>query len=470
MMTNTVLIIEDEKLLGSELNHYFQKQGWDVVLQTNIADARQYLLSEDIEPLVVLSDLNLPDGNGLDLLEDIRNNHNISEWIFLTAYGSVPESVRAVHLGAYDFLEKPCDLERLNLVVSGAKRSAQAQQRLKEVNKAQTLKYTHQTFVGQSEAAQKVRNMLLKLSEVPFSALIISGETGTGKGLAARILHHSSNRAEDPLIEINCAALPHDLLESELFGHEAGAFTGAKNRRRGLFEQANGGTLFLDEIGELDMELQSKLLKAIEDRRIRRLGGDKELEIDVQVIAASNLDLPDQIKKGDFRADLYHRLSVFNLHLPSLADRKEDLYDLVPVFVKEFNAKAHKNVQHIPQAVWTRLQEHSWSGNVRELRNVIERCVLFSVDKNFPYDWLLLHSGDEKRTVNNNTLVEVNKNSLSIPIDGSMALDDMDRFIIKTTLERCKYNVTAASRLLGTTRETLRYRIQKYNLMTKEDV
>lgn len=467
-MLNTLLIIEDEKLLGTELERYFLRQGWDVVLHDNIEDAKKCLFSEKIEPLIVLSDLSLPDGNGLDLLEEVRSQQKTSEWVFLTAYGSVPESVRAVRLGAYDFLEKPCDLERLNLVISGAKRSALAQRRLKDESNAQTLKYSSQTFLGQSEAANNVRDMLLKLSQVPFSALIISGETGTGKGLAARILHHSSSHADGPLIEINCAALPHDLLESELFGHEAGAFTGAKNRRRGLFEQADGGTLFLDEIGELSMELQSKLLKAIEDRRIRRLGGEKELNINVQIITASNLNLQEQIKNGDFRADLFHRLSVFNLHLPSLADRKEDLQDMVPALIKEFNAKAHKNVQNISQAVWNKLYDHNWPGNVRELRNVIERCVLFSSGKNFPEEWLVFNSIDN--TAENNNQNQIDNNSLVIPIDGSMALEDMDRFIIKTTLKRCNYNVTAAARLLSTTRETLRYRIQKYKLLAKDNL
>ena len=468
-MIDTLLIIEDEKLLGTEMSRYFERQGWDVDLYSTIEDAKNALLNEDVEPLVVLSDLNLPDGNGLDLLEEVRKHRHAGEWVFLTAYGSVPESVRAVRLGAFDFLEKPCDLDRLNLVVSGATRSAQAQRRLKEENKVQSQRYSVESYLGSSKAAQNVRDMLQRLSQVPFSALIIDGETGSGKGLAARILHHCSNRSEGPLIEINCAALPHELLESELFGHEAGAFTGAKNKRRGLFEQAHGGTLFLDEIGELDLELQSKLLKAIEDRKVRRLGGEKELNIDVQVIVATNLDLQKQIAQGKFRADLYHRLSVFNLRLPSLSERKEDLHELVPVLIREFNSKAHKTVEHISSAVWKRLFDHDWPGNVRELRNAIERCVLFSTDQNFPIEWLLSSPNTSSNTDAGNPDIQVNHNTLTIPIDGSMALDDMDRFIIKTTLERCKFNVTAAARLLGTTRETLRYRIQKYNLMVKEE-
>ena len=459
-MTDTIFIIEDEVLLGNELARHFRIEGWEVVLIKNLEQARNLLIDEQQEPLVVLSDLNLPDGTGLDLLEACRKHNNTSEWIFLTAYGSVPESVRALRLGAFDFIEKPCALDRLDLVVSGAKRSAQAQRRLKDETRTQTRLFSPISFYGQSEAAQQVRDMLLKISQVPFSALIISGETGTGKGLAARIIHHSGCRSEGPLVEVNCAAFPRDLLESELFGHESGAFTGARARRRGLFEQASGGTLFLDEIGELDLDLQSKLLKAIEDKKIRRLGGENEVPVDVQIVAASNLSLPEQISKGKFRADLYHRLCVFQLYLPSLVERKQDLHDLVPAFIREYNSKAHKSVKIVPPQVWTSLEQHDWPGNVRELRNVVERCVLFSSGEVFPMQWLSLTSGQHQRRLPQTG----NPNVIQLPVDGSMALDDMDKYIIQTTLERCQYNVTAAARFLGTTRETLRYRIQKYNL------
>ena len=303
--------------------------------------------------------------------------------------------------------------------------------------------------------------MLTKLTHVPFSTLIISGETGTGKGLAARILHHSGARADGPLVELNCAALPRELLESELFGHEAGAFTGAKGRRRGLMEQAHGGTLFLDEIGEMDLELQSKLLKAIEDRSVRRLGGDREVSIDVQIVAASNRDLETQVSEGNFRSDLYHRLSVFNLHLPALRTRKEDLDDLVPHFIAEYNAKAGQRVQVVPDEVWARLRSHDWPGNVRELRNVVERCVLFAEGEVFPIQWLQLSAPGSSPAAHR---AGANGEQVIIPLDGSMTLDDMDRYIIQTALEQNQHNVTATARALGTTRETLRYRVTKYGL------
>ncbi len=464
-MPDSLLIIEDERLLGTELQRHYHRKGWDVAHVETLRGAERFLRRGEPEPFVVLSDMNLPDGNALDLLERLRADSRYTcEWIFLTGYGEVPDSVRALRLGAYDFLTKPCEQDRLDLVVAGAVRSAKAQQRLHEASSSQVRRYTSDSFLGRSAAARRVRDILEKIAAVPFSALVISGETGTGKGLAARILHYSGRRAEGPLVEINCAALPRELLESELFGHEQGAFTGAKGRHRGLMEQANTGTLFLDEIGELPADLQAKLLTAIEDRAIRRLGGERLIAVDVQIIAASNRNLEESVAKGAFRADLFHRLSVVQLELPALRERKEDLEDLVPVFVSEYNAKAAKQVRSVPGTAWSAMKQHSWPGNVRELRNVIERCVLFSSGVDLPVDWLQLSASPALEGAPVNVATEGDR--LHLPLDGSMRLEDMDRYIIETTLKRHGYNVTAAARALGTTRNTLRYRIQKYGLQS----
>jgi transcriptional regulator with PAS, ATPase and Fis domain len=323
-------------------------------------------------------------------------------------------------------------------------------------------RYSPDAYIGHSQQAQNIRQLLAKLTQVPFSALIIGGESGTGKGLAARILHYGGSRARQPMIEVNCAALPRELLESELFGHEPGAFTGAAGRHRGLLEQADGGTLFMDEIGEMPLDLQAKLLKMIEDHKVRRLGGEKEIHVDVQIVAASNRDLENMAQTGTFRADLYHRLSVFRVILPPLRAAVEDLDELVPLFIAEYNAKAGRRVKEIPPAVWTALKAYHWPGNVRELRNVIERCVLFSDNAVFPGQWLQLPGlPDIKHD-------RASIDTLCLPLDGSMVLDDMDRFIIKTALERADNNLAAAARALGTTRETLRYRVRKYNLKVVE--
>jgi DNA-binding NtrC family response regulator len=463
-MPDTLLVIEDERLLRTELERHFRGGGWEVATAEALGSAKKLFRDREVDPLVVLTDMSLPDGNALDLLEETREKRLLGEWIFLTGYGSVPDSVRALRLGAFDFLEKPCELERLDMVVAGAARSARAQRRLKEQAAAQSLKYSPSSFTGISPSARYVRDMIEKLAGVPFSAVVITGETGTGKGLAARILHHAGRRSEGPLVEVNCAAFPRDLLESELFGHEAGAFTGAKGLHRGLLEKADQGTLFLDEVSEMPLELQVKLLKAIEDRSFRRLGGEREIRVDLTVIAATNRDIEARVQEGLFRGDLYHRLSVFRLELPPLRDRKEDLEALVPLFIAEFNALAGKSVRLVSEETWRRLERHDWPGNVRELRNAVERSVLFAQTELLPDEWLQLRAAKPELAAS----PRVEGDWLSLPLDGSMPLDAMDRYIIKTALERNQQNVTKAARALGTTRETLRYRIQKYGL-TRSD-
>jgi two-component system response regulator AtoC len=462
-MPDSLLIIEDETLLGTELQRHFRREGWEVSWVRTIAEAETLLFSESLSPLIVLSDMSLPDGNGLDLLESVRQKNLAGEWLFLTGYGTVPDSVRALKLGALDFLTKPCDLARLDLIIAAATRSGRAQRRIAEHSAVAAQRYSVDNFSGSSAASSNARQMLTRLTGVPYSALLIHGETGTGKGLAARILHHGGTRASAPLIEVNCAALPHELIESELFGHEPGAFTGAKTRRRGLFEQADGGTLFLDEVGELAPDMQAKLLKAIEDRVIRRVGGDREITLDVQLIAATNQNLVEAVAAQRFREDFYHRLSVFRLELPPLRQRREDIRALVQRFVTEFNLKAGKKIRHIRDSTWLLLEQHDWPGNIRELRNAIERAVLLTPNdiETLQEEWLQLTPA---RTTSAPPTSQANGNLLCLPLDGSMALDDMDRHIIQTTLSRCAYNVTAAARALGTTRETLRYRVEKYGI------
>jgi len=458
---DTLLIIEDEALLGNELARFFRKQHWDVSLATDIKSARQLLSEHDTEPLVILSDMSLPDGNALDFLEQTRNSLPHCEWIFLTGYGSVTDSVRALRLGAYDFIEKPCELDRLHMLVEGAARSARAQRRLQQETSQHFNRYTIEALVGRSQKTQSLRDMLKQLANVPFSSLVISGETGTGKGLVTRILHYSGSRASKPLVELNCAAIPKDLLESELFGYEAGAFTGAKKRHRGLLEQADTGTIFLDEIGELDLDLQGKLLKAVEELRFRRLGSESTVEVDVQIIAATNRDLLQKVKSGEFRQDLYHRLSVLNIHIPPLRERLEDLRDLVPQFVADCNIKSGKHIKTIPESVWEQLETYDWPGNIRELHNIIERCVLLSGNEIFPAQWLQLPNNSEIPTAENN--------GMFIPLDGSLSLQDMEKVIIQEALNRANNNVTGAARLLRATRETMRYRVQKYHLKYDQD-
>ena len=461
-MAENLLIIEDEALLGREMQRRFVKQGWDVVLVTDLAEARQQLVDEQLQPHVVLADMNLPDGNSLDLLQSLRDDKaHVGEWIFLTAYGSIPDSVRALQLGAHDFLEKPVDDARLDLSVARASRSAKAQRRLSNASASEAAKYRIEQFIGRSERAEETRHMFTQIATAEFSALVLRGDTGTGKGLAARILHYNGPRADGPMVEVNCAALPEELLESELFGHEAGAFTGAKSRREGLFEQADGGTLFLDEIGEMPLGLQAKLLKAVEDRTIRRVGGNREISVDVIIIAATNRDLETEVAEGRFRSDLYHRLSVFQIVLPSLAHRKDDIEDLVGAFVAEFNRRRKDRIEEIPDDVWEQLKAYDWPGNVRELRNVIERGVLLSRGGALESRWLQL-SDTAKPSAS------VDGDTICFPLNGAITLDEMERRMIEEALRREHANVTRAAGLLGISRQTMRYRIEKHHIDVEE--
>jgi DNA-binding NtrC family response regulator len=461
-MKDSLLIIEDESLLGNELSRFFRKQQWDVTLATDIKSARQLLNEQCIDPIIILSDMNLPDGNALDFLEQTSGSLSHCEWIFLTGYGSVTDSVRALRLGAYDFIEKPCELDRLHMLVEGAARSARAQRRLEQETNQHFNRYSTEALVGRSQKTKQLREMVKQLAHAPFSSLVISGETGTGKGLVTRILHYTGRRASKPLVELNCAAIPKDLLESELFGYEAGAFTGAKKRHRGLLEQADTGTIFLDEIGELDLDLQGKLLKAVEELRFRRLGSENTIDVDVQIIAATNRDLLQKVKSGEFRQDLYHRLSVININIPPLRERLEDLRDLVPQFVADCNIKTGKNIKTIPDSVWKQLGAYDWPGNIRELHNVIERCVLLADSDILSAQWLQLPN-------KYNMVPAVGNNGMFIPLDGTLSLNDIEKHVLQEALHRSNNNVTAAARLLRATRETMRYRVQKHHLKYEQD-
>jgi len=460
----TMMIIEDERLLGSELKRRFEREGWHVTWSPDLNDARRIVFTLGFSPSIVLSDMNLPDGNGLDFLEEARREGVKGEWIFLSGYGTRRDIERAAELKALDFLAKPLDYHKLDLTIAAAFRGAKARQQISDTASTERRRHSPASFVGSSPASARVRTMLEQLSKVPLSSVLLTGETGTGKGLAAKILHYSGLRSEGPFVDVNCAAFPKDLLESELFGHEQGAFTGAKGRHRGLMEQADGGTLFLDEIGEMDFGLQSKLLKALEDQSFRRVGGEASISVDVQLIAASNRDLRQMSASGDFRSDLYHRIAVFEVALPSLRERAGDIEPLVEAMIAEFNAKAGKHVSNVPGAILSELKSYAWPGNVRELRNVIERSVMLSTGRDLPGEWLGLSPAPVALPDGHEEGGSASGEWIRLPLDGSMALDEMDRFIIETALKRNGHNVMATARALGTTRETLRYRIQKYAL------
>lgn len=476
-MSQLLAIIHSDKIERSTLREILEEQQLQSLEFDSFTTANDAISQGSCHPMVVLA--KTPE-NKTDFgnLTEMQSRLPYSEWIFLFDPAQKTPSHQLDDY-AYDLLCFPAvPPERLRVVVKRALRSAQTQWQLNNAASARQQRYQPSAYIGNSEQVKQLRSMIHQLSEVPLNTLIITGETGTGKGLVAKIVHHTGQRKKGPLIELNCAALPRELLESQLFGHESGAFTGAKSRHHGLFEQANGGTLFLDEIGDLDLDLQAKLLKAIEDKRIRRLGGQHEIQVDVQIFAAASRRLEDAVQQGVFRDDLFHRLNIFSLHLPPLRERKQDLIQLAPWFIAKFNQQAGKRVSKIPDKIWDKLFEYNWPGNVRELQNVIERSVLLAKSDALPSQWLQLSQATPKDNPldvrqystqeNSNTLIDDNHkslpNKLTFTLDGKTGLDDIEIEVIQKALALCENNVSSAAKILCTTRETLRYRIKKFKI------
>lgn len=375
-LKHTILVIDDDRLVGEAIVHALSGHYASVV---HIPDPQRALEEfESIAPDVVLLDIYLGKLNGLELLEHLRREGVKVPVIVMTGFGDIKTAIRAMKAGAEDFIAKPVDVEQLDVVIARALQH-DAMRRQVEVLENELALYTTSNIIGSSEALRKALEIATIIAKAPDTTALILGESGTGKEVLARFIHHQSARAKGPFVTVNCGAIPRELAESELFGYERGAFTGATEKvRQGRFEQAHRGTILLDEVGELSPEMQVKLLRVLQERRFYRLGGSKEITVDVRVIAATNRDLEKLVEEGKFREDLYYRLNVATIYLPPLRERKEDIPLLAAAFIKEFNAKFGRAVEGFePQAAELLLQYH-WKGNVRELRNVIERVVLLS--------------------------------------------------------------------------------------------
>ncbi|MFN3784415.1 MAG: sigma-54-dependent transcriptional regulator [Spirosomataceae bacterium] len=364
-----ILVIDDEKSIREALKDVLEFEGYEVDMAIDGQQGLDMLNKKAYQ--VALCDIKMPKMDGLELLHKAKEEGVQAQFVMISAFGNVETAVEATKLGAFDFLVKPPDLNRLLITVRNAIERTQAKQVIKtlekKVNKAHEI-------VGESEVIQKVKENITRVAPTD-ARVLITGSNGSGKELVAKQIHLQSTRASQPLIEVNCAAIPAELIESELFGHEKGAFTSAMKQRIGKFEQADGGTLFLDEIGDMSLSAQAKVLRALQEKKITRVGGDKEIKVNVRVIAATNKDLQQEIQAGNFREDLYHRLNVIPIQVPSLAERKEDVPLLVERFFQDFSMEYGGTRTILPEASLY-LQELPWTGNVRELRNVIERLYI----------------------------------------------------------------------------------------------
>jgi two-component system response regulator AtoC len=371
-MTATILLVDDEKNARNNIGSYLESEGYEVLLAADLKTARKHLSAQEAD--IVLLDVQLPDGYGPDLLAETAQLPNRPPIIMITAHGKIDMAVEAMKNGAHDFIQKPIKFDRLEQSIKRAQDIVEMREELNHYRKTQ--REALDSIVINSEIMKEVFTEAQRASKRSTS-ILISGETGTGKEVLARAIHRMGPRSEKPFIDINCAAVQNTMLESELFGYEAGAFTGAQKRKRGLIEVADEGILFLDEISSMSPDMQAKVLRALEERTFRRVGSTTSIQVDVQVLAASNKNLPELIEKGEFREDLFYRLKVINIHIPPLREHPEDIPGLAGHFIKANNPKMGLNIENMTPVALDLLKKYSWPGNIRELRNVIERAMIF---------------------------------------------------------------------------------------------
>ncbi|MFN8652440.1 MAG: sigma-54 dependent transcriptional regulator [Gemmatimonadales bacterium] len=477
MSASTVLVVDDERNLARAIKAYLAENGYETEVAYDAESALPLLAT--LRPDVVITDVRLPGMNGIELLKRVREFDPAIAIVVMTAHGSIEGAVEAVKLGAFDYVKKPIDLEELKLLADRARENTLLRQELSWYRKRESGgDEPFADVMGSSPAMRAVleqARQVAALDETP--PVLITGETGTGKGLVARTIHASSARSGQPFIDVNCTAIPASLMEAELFGHERGAFTDAKQSRVGLFEAAEGGFIFLDEIGDLELALQGKLLRAIEDRVVRRVGGVRDRKIDVRILSATNRDLEREVERERFRRDLFFRLAVIPLRLPPLRERGDDVLLLAQHYLKRFSAKYGKDVRRISAAAEQLMLGYPWPGNVRELSHVIERAVLWSKGPEIGVDHLSLtrpveEGGQADRRSGGqpiNAAPEMRDDSTDrqkadrLTASG-LTLDEVERNMLEQALRDTAGNQTRAAQQLGISRDTLRYRMKKFGL------
>ena len=464
-----VLVVEDEQMLAWSIENHLSQLGCEVKRVHRAEDARREFRL--FRPDVAVCDLRLPDGDGMDLLSDWKAADSTLPVILMTAHGGLDSAIHAVRLSAFDYLQKPFDLKDLSAAL---RRAAEVASLRQKVSRLEGVAKGREPVVieGRSKAMQKLREVLRRIAKTNTDTILVSGETGVGKELAAQALHEWSSRARAPYVEINCASIPETLLESELFGYERGAFTDARQRKLGLFEMAHGGTIFLDEIGEMPIKLQVKLLRALEYRRFRRLGGVKDIEFNARIVAATNRDLLKEIASERFRADLYYRLNVVAIEVPPLRQRRDDIPVLVEFFLKKICANLQCPIPKITGAALECLSAHPWPGNVRELRNVLHRAIVMHGSERIDPEHLKLDQSPVAGPRDSAAIAPMpsapnlssNLNQIELPDDG-LSLVELERNLLQQALRKTRYNQKRSAALLGISRHTLRYRLEKHKLL-----
>lgn len=440
----TILVVDDEKNYLVVLEALLSEEGYEVLTTPNPSEALDIINHVDLD--LVITDMKMPQMDGIVLLEKIKQINPNLPVIMMTAYGTIEKAVEAMKKGAFDYITKPFENEELKLNIRKAANMYHLLKENKLLAQALYSQYQFGNIIGKSKEMRAIFELIRKVSSTKATVLI-TGESGTGKELVAKAIHYNSPRKNRPFVSVNCGALAETLLESELFGHERGSFTGAIGMRKGRFELAHGGTLFLDEVSEMSPALQVKLLRVLQEKEFERVGGTRTIKVDVRIIAASNQDLKESIKKGTFREDLYYRLNVVHVHLPPLRERTEDIPLLVAHFLRKYTKEMKKGDIKVSERAFHRIYEYPWPGNVRELENAIERAVVLC----------------EQGTIEAYHLPETLQD-LSPGIKLPEALEKIEMQLIKQALVRTNYVQAKAARLLGITKSLLQYKMKKYNL------
>jgi len=460
MPKETILVVDDERLVRWSLQQKLEQWGYHVSLAEDGATALGRIQLDN--PDLVTLDVKLPDMTGIDVLSELRNRNIQIPVIVITAFGIVDDAVRSLKLGAYDFIEKPINFEKLQNAVRNALETRRLRTEVARTHEIQRTEFSVDRIIGVSEHIREIRELTKKVAASEASTILIQGESGTGKDLVAHAIHYESVRRDRPFFAINCAAIPETLMESELFGHEKGAFTDARTQKRGMFEMADGGTLFLDEVSEMTLGMQAKLLRVLEGQAFRRVGGVKNITVDVRVIVASNRNLEEGVRASKFRQDLYFRLSIIPMQLRPLREHKEDIPPLLQHFIQHYNEKFRKSIQGLTKEADELLSDYDWPGNIRELKNAIERGMILADGNRISVRYLPIRISEGGVMP-----VPVAEGSadggIRLPT-GGMSLYNVEKELIRQALEQSRGNKTTASRLLRITRDTLRYKVKKYDL------
>jgi DNA-binding NtrC family response regulator len=468
MNAGRILIVEDEKMLAWTLAQRLRKEGYETSQVSTGREALEALTQHDFE--LLLLDYGLPDADGIDVLKKALGAKPAALAILMTASGSVENAVEAMKAGAYDYLSKPLDLNHLVFIIRKALETTTLRREVEELRARLREQYGVANIIGNSPQMLEIFSLIRKVAPTNATVLL-RGESGTGKGLLARAIHYQSARAEAPFVTITCSAIPETLLESELFGHERGAFTDARSEKRGQLELAHGGTVFMDEIGDMPMGLQAKLLRFLEDRTFKHVGGTRDIVVDVRFIAASNRNLEADAADGRFRADLYYRLNIVPIHIPPLRQRQADIQPLANAFIADFNREFKKRIRGIAPEAQEAMKRYPWPGNVRELRNMIERAVLLGTghflrrEDLFPEGTMGREGEGARGRVAASPRHPVTPSPFCLP-EGGVNLEQLEKEMVVQALAAAGGNRTKAARLLGMSRDQIRFRIKKFGLGT----